>query len=74
MAITKMEGRTFEMLARDKRVKAIRPYGGTCVNIELADGWGVPEGEGRRALRLNFDNWEAARNWVRKAVQEQVDA
>lgn len=69
MAITKMEGSTYRMLLKDRRVAAIRPYGGTCVNIELTEGWGVPHPEGNsRAIRLNFDNWEDARNWVRKAI------
>lgn len=64
--ITKMEGRTYDMLAKDKRVKAIKPakYGDVQgVRIDLAPGW---QNEG--ATAGDFPDWEAARNWVRKAV------
>jgi hypothetical protein len=72
MAITKMEGRTYDMLARDHRVKSIKPakYGDVQgVRIDLVDGW---QNEGANAG--DFPDWEAARNWVRKAVKLEVDA
>lgn len=68
MAITKMEGRTYQMLAKDARVAHIRPDGDDRVWVGLAEGWSVdplsttPQGG-------SFENWEAARNWVRKAKQ-----
>lgn len=73
MAVVKMEGRTFDMLSRDKRVKAVKPaqYGDVVgVQITLADGW---RNEGCDAG--DFPDWEKARNWVRKAVKlEEVKA
>jgi hypothetical protein len=70
--ITKMDGGTFRMLSKDKRVAAIKPakYGDVeGVRIDLAPGW---QNEGSTAG--DFPDWESARNWVRKAVKLEVDA
>lgn len=67
MAITVMEGGTYRMLIKDKRVAAIKPakYGEIeGVQITLAPGW---RNEGCDAG--DFPDWESARNWVRKAVK-----
>lgn len=64
MAITKMTGRTHDMLAKDKRVsKIMHNEDGAKVLVILAPAW-MSGGN----ARSTFDNWEAARNWVRKAV------
>lgn len=69
MAITKMTGRTYEMLARDKRVRHIQQEdSNTCVRIFLQPGWYVNPQDSSPQSAM-FDNWEAARNWVRKAVE-----
>ena len=70
MAILKMEGRTHDMLAKDKRVKGIEHLPDEKrVVVCLAEGWiGKGPGDTDRVL-MGFDNWEAARNWVRKAKQ-----
>lgn len=66
MTILKMEGRTHDMLAKDKRVAAIKPakYGEEVgVQITLAPGW-----RNESCDAGDFPDWESARNWVRKAV------
>lgn len=62
--ITKMTGRTYDMLDRDKRVRKIKPAGEGQVTIMLQIDWEAADG----AAEATFDNWEDARNWVRKAV------
>lgn len=70
MAIKTMTGRTYDMLAKDKRVASIKPakYGDVeGVRIDLAPGWlngGCNAG--------NFPDWESARNWVRKAQNQET--
>lgn len=82
MAVTVLEGGTFRMLIKDKRVHGIA----SCrdgkrvasadeqpnqVEVVLKSGW---QSGGDKA-RV-FDDWESARNWVRKAVnlEEAVKA
>lgn len=72
MAVVKMGGRTYDMLVKDKRVKSIKSaaYGKGIqgIVITLADGW-----QSNGCTAGDFPDWEAARNWVRKAVK-LVDA
>lgn len=67
MAITVMEGGTYRMLIKDKRVKSLTPEVGNAVVVVLNDGWAGPGDQQGNT----FDNWEAARNWVRKAQEQQ---
>lgn len=63
--ITKLHGSTYRMLEKDKRVANIaHSEDGLKVLVSLAPGWQCESG-----TRETFDNWEAARNWVRKAKQ-----
>lgn len=64
MAITKMEGRTYDMLIKDKRVSAIEPVSNDVVAVSLAPGW-----QNNGDVRRGFDDWCSARNWVRKAKE-----
>lgn len=71
MAITKMEGRTYDMLKHDKRVRHMQSEdSNTCVRVFLHEGWYVDPLSTSPQSEM-FDNWEAARNWVRKAKQVQ---
>ncbi len=67
MAITKLTGRTYDMMIKDDRVKEVisHPDDPTKIVVSLADPWtsGV---DGEKVLK-SFDNWESARNWMRKA-------
>lgn len=74
MAVTILEGGTFRMLIKDKRVGGIaaardgkRVASATeepnQIEIVLKSGWQ----SGGDTSRV-FDDWESGRNWVRKAV------
>ena len=68
MTIKVLEGGTYRMLSKDKRVHSIEPgKDGNTVIVVLNREWvGPTDRQG-----CEFDNWEAARNWVRKARQVQ---
>lgn len=68
MAITVLEGSTFRMLSKDKRVSEVL-LANNRVQLVLNPPWGVLEADLFRVAMV-FDNWEAARNWVRKAVDQ----
>jgi nitrogen fixation protein len=68
--ITKMDGSTYRMLLKDKRVASVEshPVLGGKIFLQLANGWRVPGVLDVGGDAKTFDNWEAARNWVRKAI------
>lgn len=65
--ITVLQGSTYRMLIKDERVASMTVEG-TKVEITLA----APYFYGNMGVTTGtFENWESARNWVRKAEKQE---